>query len=132
MEGGVYIEDGDPEMCGDEPYKPAKECSLQVLQFTFSGIILHQYYDKLNFVNIYFTNNTAKKAGPAIYGGLFDRCHTSMYAEISYLLRNNRSVDFLRSKTPLSIITNIQANQTNSLLASKPVRVCFCKEGVQN
>ena len=55
-----------------------------------------------------------------------------MYAEISYLLRNNRSVDFLRSKTPLSTITNIQANQTNSLLASKPVRLCFCKEGVQN
>ena len=92
---------------------PDVECFIQTLALydDLSSII--------NTANIYFSRNTAIMSGSNLYGGHFDRCVPSTFAEV-YLL--------MPQQTYYSGVSYIQDQSDISLesMASLPVRICFC------
>ena len=109
--GAAYVEDGTSNC------SPNTECSIQVLA-------VHPYLQPNSPIvaNVIFSENTASKQGSDLFGGLFDRCIPSPFAEV-----------YLKKKTQYSGVDYLQ-NITNVALdavGSQPVRVCFCTENGQ-
>ncbi len=107
----------------------ASQCFLQV-----RALYTHDPNDvNIQYINIFFFNNTAKQSGGDIYGGLLDRCTPSMYTELFIKMYHNM--------TGLYMIENIiefdwaKENLANSSgvlsrhLSSKAVQLCFCING---
>ena len=92
---------------------PDVECFIQTLALydDFSWMI--------NTTNIFFSGNTAITSGSNLYGGQFDRCVPSTFAEV-YLL--------VPQQTYYSGVSYIQDQSDISLesMASLPARICFC------
>ena len=92
---------------------PDVECFIQTLAL----------YDDLSWIinttNIFFSGNTAITSGSNLYGGQFDRCVPSTFAEV-YLL--------VPQQTYYSGVSYIQDQSDISLesMASLPARICFC------
>ena len=82
----------------------------------------------LNFHNTIFSNNEAKIAGNAIFGGLLDRCSVNSFAEIFKKREQFNLPTYLK---PLSYlfdynVTNLQEDRIQYEISSDAVRVCFC------
>ena len=121
--GAMYVaDDTNSGACS-----PNIECFIQALAlyqrnedcspaYHFECSILGGY---LNTENILFSENTASKQGPNIFGGLLDRCIPSPFAEV-----------YLKETTQYSGVTylgNISNNVIDAdSISSQPVRVCFC------
>ena len=76
------------------------------------------------FVN--FLKNSATKAGPAIFGGLLDRC--TVYPYYSDFLFDSNDHKSLSGFDFLSEISSIPPNQ----ISSHPVRICYCSNNLPN
>ena len=76
--------------------------------------------DHTLFVN--FINNIAKKAGPAIFGGLLDRCTVDLYPYDSNDHKPLSGFDFL------SEISSVHLSR----ISSHPVRICYCSNNLPN
>ena len=147
--GGISIEDSTSErsVC-IENSKTAKsstasstDCFLQTLDATNT---------KLNasgsspfvFRDTFFINNTAAKSGPAIYGGLLDRCtinpppEANSFNGLDYV---SQTVTFSNDFEPIKWIlskkylcntlpTNCSNNTWLQSYISKPVQVIFCDQ----
>ena len=116
--GAIYnADETNYEICTSKSYynhnSVGTECFLQILAPV-------QTIDmKYNIVTIEFVNNSAEVSGPALYGGLLDRCTLILSAEILYT--DNRilidGVTYFLNTTTL--------NNTNGI-SSSPVQVCLC------
>ena len=124
--GALFISDDTlSSTCNSIPFRAHAligECFFQTLA-------LHPWVEnELNLRNAYFINNTARKSGNTLHGGLLDRCTVSSFAEIfrieQYTHLNPSKLDAISYFLNL---TNIKREDLQSELSSDPVRVCFCK-----
>ena len=105
--GALYVKDET----SSDACSLRTECFLQALS-TYPGAI-----DSVHLKNTAFSNNTAVMQGPDLFGGLLDRCITSLLSEI-YLHQNteHKGITYMRNITDITLTS----------IASHPVRVCFC------
>ena len=102
--GGIYM--ADFETCTALSQSIIKQCFLQVESV---------YLDKpTSRVILNVSENYAEAAGSAVYGGLLDRCTVNPWYE---------------PVTDLVHIANITNIQNLSSVSSKPVGICFCRDG---
>ena len=150
--GGIFIEDSTAErsVC-IENSNTAKsstvsstDCFLQTLDA--SNPKLNVKHPKLVFCNTFIISNTATVSGPAIYGGLLDRCTINPLSEtrasngLDYLSQtvtfsNDFEPKWIPSKQHLrhTLSTNWSNNTwLQSYISSKPVQVVFCDEHNQS
>lgn len=116
--GAVYVDDDSSSgVCNG---KARSECFLQVLA-------LHQ--DQLRFTtySVSISNNSAQISGSSIFGGLFDRCTLSPFAELHHVsnksYQSENRLDYLREASNLGELSSI---------SSYPVRVCLCVNNVSS
>ena len=131
--GAVYIADETNVETCDSNYHTAttfnngnaSECSIQVISLEASS----SYTAVSDLRSIIFQENSAQRNGATIFGGLFDRCIPSPFAEIFYksnmTLPDNGAIDGV---TYIQYFSNICLDK----ISSKPVRLCFCHNGQHN
>ena len=141
--GGIFIEDSTAErsVC-IENSNTAKsstvsstDCFLQTLDATNAKLNI-KHYPKVVFCNTFITSNTATVSGPAIYGGLLDRCTINPLSEtwasngLDYL---SQTVTFSNDFEPKWIPSTKHLRHTlPTYISSKPVQVIFCDEHNQS
>ena len=151
--GGIFIEDSTVErsVC-IENSNTAKsstvsstDCFLQTLDASHPKLNV-KHYSKVVFCNTFIISNTATVSGPAIYGGLLDRCTINPLSEtrasngLDYLSQtvtfsNDFEPKWIPSKKHLrhTLSTNRSNNTWLQLyISSKPVQVIFCDEHHQS
>ena len=69
---------------------------------------------------MFFSNNTASEAGDAIYGGQIDTCQT--IAPSGFFVYNVA----LTGQLIFDIISHFEPQNTNSLISSNALHICFC------
>ena len=94
--GAIYVADET----NSRACETSTECFLQVLSL---HIVESSY---LNTINIFFSHNFASEAGDNIYGGLFDRCLLSTFAEI-YQLKGNDQPNIYNGLSYIIRISNV-------------------------
>ena len=120
--GGIYV--ADDSIAGNQQCQGAKqqhinhasvspECFIQTVKL-YQTTPLSILSFRINFINTFIINNTAK-IGSALYGGLLDRCTVSTLAESYQLV-----------KIGLQMIHKTVIISNGSIIASDPVRVVFC------
>ena len=112
--GALYVEDQtNTELCNSSS---STDCFFQIFVLNPENIrnAAQQQNEALNF-----THNTATYVGDSIFGGLLDRCTVSHLNPLRQQGIVQQGLDFIRS---VSNIDNID------LIASHPVRLCFCTE----
>ena len=123
--GGVYV--SDTSNCASIPFRVRSTAGEECF---FQGLSLYTFHDKssMNYRNTRFLDNKASIDGHTIYGGLLDRCSVSPFAEV---FENYYAVEQIsaNSFTYLKNVTNIKDDNIYREISSKPVRVCFCKNG---
>ena len=146
--GAVYILDTSVSCVGGVPgANLTQECFIQTLLNT----TVSEDNTKTNYINIFFTNNTANVSGGAIYGGLLDRCILNCSAELATQFpeyQQSTGFDYIRATAQLdgltdydnltsnynpdNLINSITSPHVEGLISSEPVHVCFCLENVHN
>ena len=153
--GAIFVADNtnDGVICqgaNTEIYQT--ECFLQTLALYLSFAPYNS-----NYINIFFSNNTAHQSGSDIYGGLLDRCTINQNAELFHLfpeLKILSGFDYVKattqieqiidygpipcnydsrrncSRNPDYFIENISRSDVKELISSDAVRVEFCLNSV--
>ena len=151
--GGIFIEDSTAErsVCLENSNTAksstvsSTDCFLQTLDATNAKLNI-KHYPKVVFCNTFIISNTATVSGPAIYGGLLDRCTINPLSEtrasngLDYLSQtvtfsNDFEPKWIPSKPHLrhTLLTNWSNNTwLQSYISSKPVHVVFCDERNQS
>ena len=84
------------------------ECFLQTLGLYMYQQDFYLVYNS-NYINIFFSNNTAHQSGSDIYGGLLDRCTINQNAELVRLypeFKNSSGFDYVKTTTQIEQITD--------------------------
>ena len=151
--GAIFVADNtnDGVICqgaNTEIYQA--ECFLQTLGLYQKDIYNSVYYNYYNFINTFFSNNTACQSGSDIYGGLLDRCTINQNAELVHYfpeLKNLSGFDYIKATTqieqiieyypipcsyfcPGHFIESISRSDVKELISSDAVRVEFCLDNV--
>ena len=84
-----------------------------------------QHLSNINVRNLYFSNNTASKAGGILYGGLLDRCTLNTFSEVITVIRPYQS----RLEIVSLLIHPNEDLKSTDVISSDPVRVAFCNNG---
>ena len=151
--GGIFIEDSTAEksVCIENSITAkssivlSTDCFIQTLDATNTKYNV-RHFPTIVFRNTFFINNTAAKSGPAIYGGLLDRCTIDPLSEanssngLDYVSQTvTFSNDFepkwiLSEKHLYNTLRTDLANSTwlQSYISSKPVQVIFCDQHNQS
>ena len=140
--GAVYVEDSDPisycspeninlENCPfqvDEVFQASRDDALQLFSIYLDPTGIHEFLQSnqsiahriraLLNISIHFSNNHAKRAGSAVYGGSVDSC-------INYLRSNVSNIQAVISFN--WYVPNLEL-EPNSI-SSDPFQVCLCKDG---
>ena len=149
--GAIFIADNtnDEVICQGaniEIYQA--ECFLQTLELYQNDVYSSVFY--YNYINTFFSNNTARQSGSDIYGGLLDRCTINQNAELVHYfpeLRNSSGFDYVKATTqieqiidyypiqcssfcPGHFIESISRSDVKELISSDAVRVEFCLDNV--
>ena len=106
--GAIYVADNTN----------AGACSSYIVCFV-QTLVLHNYRDFSVQESFLFLDNIATEKGSDIFGGLFDRCIPSPFAEVFSLLNTTRYSGI----TYLETTSNVKVAET---VASQPVHVCIC------
>lgn len=123
--GALYV--SDDGICG---LSIIDECSIQALALYSPVSPDHDSSNTRSKNTIIFSNNTAELSGHGLFGGLWDRCTVSIFAEPNI---NKVNMDYSLSNS--TIITEgldylqMISNVNKSDVSSDPVRVCFCIGG---
>ena len=118
--GAVYIADQtNLELCNNSNLitTPSTECFIQIFSL-YPELLLDSRFTMLQYNTLNFTSNYATFKGNAIFGGLFDRCAINL---LNPAPRNGttKGLSYLKS------VSNID---DDGLIASHPVRLCFCNQ----
>ena len=150
--GAVYILDTSVSCEGDVPGAnltlSLQECFIQTILLNTT---VSEDNTKTNYINVFFTNNTANVSGGAIYGGLLDRCILNRSAELVTQFpeyQQSTGFDYIRATAqfvgltgydnltlnynPDNLIDSITSPDLEGLISSEPVQVCFCLENVHS
>ena len=143
--GAIFVADNtnDGVICqGAHTEIYQAECFLQTLGLYQTGL-----YNN-NYINIFFSNNTAHQSGSDIYGGLLDRCTINQNTELVRLsreLKNLSGFDYVKATTqfeqiidynkyyyptPDYLIGRISRSDVKELISSDVVRVEFCLNNI--
>ena len=147
--GSIFVADktNDGVICrgaNTEIYQA--ECFIQTLGLYH----IFFYFGHSNYLNIFFSNNTAHQSGSDIYGGLLDRCTINQNAELVRLspeFKNSSGFDYVKATTrieqliyyhpglyqttdPDYLIENISRSDVKEIISSDAVRVEFCLNNV--
>ena len=114
--GAIYAQQG----CLDSP--PA--CLFQ------PAVPNIEYIEEFgNLMKLKFINNSAHRAGDAIYGGSFDHCFTIR----KYMSHYNRRHSYFYCKRLYHAILDTSKQMGQSCISSDPQGVCFCDhQGIPN
>ena len=124
--GAVYVSDETSSVCASTSnriWSAATECFYQ--PFALHNVL----YEDLDFLSTNFADNHARVSGANLFGGLLDRCTVSPYAEF-YSGANPLDPSIppvIDGVTSLLRSSNLDGIDT---IASNPVRICFCKDGL--
>ena len=114
--GGIYVADEtNSGACAN-----STECFFQTLSLHMKDSF------SMNTVNTVFSQNYAIQWGDDIFGGLIDRCIPGMFAEVLQI--NDAQTNTYNGTYYLLTTSNI-TRSLNSV-ASSPVQVCFCRDGL--
>ena len=117
--GAVYIADQtNLELCNNSNLitTPSTECFIQI--FSLHPELLSDPRNMIVPHTLNFTSNYATFKGNAIFGGLFDRCTIKL---LNPTPRNG-------STKGLSYLKSVSNIDDDGLIASHPVRLCFCNQ----
>ena len=138
--GAIYVADNTSVgvLCqGANAKSDLTECFIQTVAF-------HQAYSYQidNFINTFFTNNTAYQSGSDIYGGLLDRCTVNPIAELvkfspdykkfsgfDYIKATTQIehvIDYSQHTDPRYRIRNITKSDVKGIISSNAVQVEYC------
>ena len=125
--GAVYIEDQtNNQQCNSSSSSDSvnsiasTECFFQIL-----AVNPEEYpFTQTDVKSLTFTNNDARSAGDAIFGGLLDRCTV-------HPLNPSRNI-IGASVGGISFLINVSNIDNTDSIASQPVRLCFCDSGIPN
>ena len=142
--GAIFVADNtnDGVLCqGANTKLYQAECFLQTL-----GLYQAHQRGFSNYINIFFSDNTAHQSGSDIYGGLLDRCTINQNAELFPEFRNLSGFEYVKATTQLIyyhpgpyqfqtpgpdyLIENISRSDVKELISSDAVRVEFCLDDV--
>ena len=96
------------------------DCQIQVFDPSFRN------FSKLN-IAMKFTNNTALKAGDALYGGQIDLCFALAPSQFLYFNRTLKGTFIFDSITDFS-----EQPPSTSCISSDAEKICFCFDDVHN
>ena len=147
--GAIFVADNtnDGLICqgaNTEIYRA--ECFLQTLGLYMDQQEFYFVYNS-NYINIFFSNNTAHQSGSDIYGGLLDRCTINQNAELFLEFKILSGFDYVKATTQIEqliyyhpglyqtidpdyLIENISRSDVKKLISSDAVRVEFCLNNV--
>ena len=111
--GGIYVEDESKQLCKGMFSNP---CFLQTWLF----------FPKITKPLIRFAKNTAKHTGSDIYGGLLDRCSSSIS---EYSAKKQSGIEYIQEKVKFDWAKNKKVTNRRDFyghISSDPVRVCRC------
>ena len=145
--GAIFVADNtnDGVICqgaNTEIYQA--ECFLQTLGLYQKDVYVFGYS---NYINTFFSNNTAHQSGSDIYGGLLDRCTINQNAELFPEFKNlsGSGLDYVKATTQLEKISDpiqcyssypgnfmdcISRSDLKEQISSDAVRVDFCLDSV--
>ena len=112
--GAMYLADNT----NSGTCSPNIECFIQTLSLAIYPPV---NLSTMNTINLQYSGNIATKQGPNLFGGLFDRCVPSSFAEV-YIKQPSLEAQYYSGIDYLKDLSNI----TLDSIASLPVRVCFC------
>ena len=112
--GAMYVADNT----NSGTCSPNIECFIQTL-----SLVIYPPVNSgtMNTINLQYSGNIATEQGPNLFGGLFDRCVPSSFAEV-YIKQPSLKTQYYSGIDYLKDLSNI----TLDSIASLPVRVCFC------
>ena len=127
--GAIFAADNtNSGICASSPlYKilsTTTECFLQVIQPNLVNII--EYHRSEYYQNIHFSENHASIQGENLYGGLLDRCTTSIFSPLNNLRMKKYIPNFINGTTLFKTVTGLVELDS---VSSDPLRVCFCHKG---
>ena len=98
------------------------ECFLQVIQPNLPNTI--EKHKPEYYQNIYFSGNHASRVGANLYGGLLDRCTTSIFSPLNKVDASH----FVNGTALFKTLTGLVSLDS---VTSDPLRVCFCNHNKQ-
>ena len=128
--GAVYIEDEtNNQQCYSNSSDSVNsmsstECFFQILAVIQNLGVSEFSFTQTDMKSLTFTNNNARSAGDAIFGGLLDRCTVNP-------LNPSRNI-IGASVGGISFLINVSNINDTDSIASQPVRLCFCDSGIPN
>ena len=114
--GGIYVKDRGTRLCKRMFSNP---CFLQTWVF----------FPNNKKPIIQFANNTAEHTGSDIYGGLLDRCFSSIS---EYFVRKHSGIEYIQKKVKFDWANNKEVTDRRDFyghVSSDPVRICRCMNG---
>ena len=135
--GALYVDDDTNTV--ECAINPNTDCFFQVLLFysksrtlpAFNGTVLKSFS---------FSQNHARVSGSILYGGLLDRCSISSFAEVYNYFSNDQQLSQWQSQglDYFQAVSDIEMNSTiftpymtESVISSRPVRLCFCNSSTK-
>ena len=119
--GAIYVRDETyPLVCeadNESNLSPVFECFLQVAD----------QHSETGSLGLHFYLNKATKAGPVLYGGLLDRCTVTHLASSFF-----KPDSIFTEMTGINYFKSVSNIGSMELIASNPVRICFCFDSKPN
>lgn len=121
--GAVYVDDSTTSgTCSSASYThrtTSSECFVQIMT-----LHINKGSPKIN-KDIHFIDNFATISGPALFGGLLDRCTVNAYAEV-YTYPKNLTLpgNIISGITYLDYTSNVKLES----ISSNAVKICFCRD----
>ena len=118
----IYVDDDTKfDTCFSTPTSltPASECFFHALD------PYHVMYG-IKVESIVVHNNYAKRLGSSLFGGLLDRCTSHTSPDNIFGATEEQKTDGLSYLQSTSNINNLDS------IASHPIQVCFCTQGLPN
>ena len=121
--GAVYVDDSTTSgTCSSTSYThrtTSSECFVQIM--TLQNNIGSPKINR----DIHFIDNSAIVLGPALFGGLLDRCTVNANAEVyTKSKKSELSSSIISGTTYFELISNVQLD----LISSSAVKICFCRD----
>ena len=130
--GAIYVDDETKsDTCFTTPVNvtPASECFMNVIE-PYKAEQTMPIDTHIQHITI--EGNHAEQMGSDLFGGLLDRCRpNTLFSDIGMTLLTGTLIEE-HDTDGLMFFQNISNIKDTKSISSRPMKVCFCVEGIQN
>lgn len=118
--GAIFVNDETYfSVCKESNNLYSRECFVEILQYyAYGNNFVFNF--PIRFDNVQFSGNYAGLSGDLLYGGLLDRCLSSLLAE------NDNNSAVYNGLPYLAFISNVLPSDSYPTIASQPLSVHLC------